>query len=140
MTRFLALVPLLAACAMPAARDVWLQPGLPVAAAERALLECRAEARARFPERPGIETTPRVTVGVGVGDGDLRGGLGTGVEILNVDRNAAPRAASVDACMIAKGYSAARLPGCSGTVTPLATQPFDTRGVCVTQDGRLAGR
>lgn len=140
MRKILIALPLLAACAA-GTQSVWLKPGASAELALREEAQCAAEARNRFPERRGIATSPSITIGVGtrICDGPFCAGIGTGREVYDYDRARAPRDQAFGACMGAKGYRLATLPRCNGSVTPLASQPFDTRGVCVTRDGRLAG-
>jgi hypothetical protein len=127
-----------AGCAEPVPERVWLRPGAPADEANRVLAACLSEAEGAFPEQRRVTATPRVTVGVGVGSGGLRGGLGTGVIFDRQDRNESARGARLDACMGRSGYAPAALPRCDGgPVRPLQSQPFDPRGLCVA-DGRIA--
>ena len=149
MRRALPLVLLLAACATGAAERVWLKPGTPALAAERDFLACAADARRDFPPDRRIATAPRVTIGVGSCRGNLcvggsrgLGGFGYGPdpygpEIYDTDAAADLRARAVDACMAGKGYVGRSLPRCTATAAQLASQPFDTTGLCVA-NGRVA--
>ena len=142
MKRTLALVLLLAACAGQSTVPVWLNPGTPALRAEQDFLSCASNAERSFPERRGLGT-----IGVSVGTGFCRGSfcLGGTRGIANTGsrrdaRNEALRDRALDACLQARGYTQTTLPACPpGPVTVLQSQPFDTRGLCVT-DGRIATR
>ncbi len=130
---------LLAACADPGPRPVWIKPGTSSSDAERSLLACQREAGLRFPERRGIATSPSVFIGGGIRNGNRFGGIGTAVEIYDFDRNEAPREAAFGACMNRLGFALDELPGCPPgiEVQVLQAQPFDTRGLCVA-NGRIS--
>ncbi|MCK0166581.1 hypothetical protein MWU52_03360 [Jannaschia sp. S6380] len=135
--RYLLALVALSACA-PAPDPVWLKPGTPALAAERAFLSCAAEARRDFPERDRIATAPRVVLGGRVCDGNICLGGYNGPDIYSYDRNGPLRERALAACMAAEGYRAADLPACPwGEATLLQSQPFDTTGLCVI-DGRIA--
>lgn len=127
----------LVGCA-PSSEPTWLNPGTPALQAEQDFLGCAAQARRDFPELFRITTAPRVTIGGGFCRSNVCVGANNAPVIFDSDRNEPLRSRSVAACMQAKGYRQADLPQCTGgTVTPLQSHPFDTRGVCVT-NGRLA--
>ncbi|MEM7489905.1 MAG: hypothetical protein AAF390_12370 [Pseudomonadota bacterium] len=134
------LVLALAACDVPVQEAVWVRPGTPAFQAEQALVACARDARIRFPESRGIATSPSVVVGTGIGHHGFDGGFfGGGVTVYDFDRNEPRRDASLGACMAQQGFDLATLPSCPrGTaVTPLEAQPFDLRGLCVS-DGRIS--
>ncbi|CTQ50689.1 hypothetical protein [Jannaschia donghaensis] len=140
MNRFLTCIALpfvLIGCA-PTLDPVWVNPGAPALQAEQDFLACSARARQDFPERSRITTSPRITLGTGLCRSGACIGVGTGSEVFDSDRNEPLRTRAVDACMQAKGYRQASLPACpAGSATVLASQPFDTRGLCVA-NGRIA--
>ncbi len=133
----LPMVLLLAAC-VGSAQPIWLKPGSTALAAEQDFLGCAAAANRDFPPNRRIRTSPSVTIGLGGCRGNFCSGFNNGVEIYDEDENKGLRARSVNVCMATKGYAQTRLPACpSGSVTPLASQPYDTRGLCVA-NGRIA--
>lgn len=150
----LPLLLLLAGCVAGPTEPVWLKPGTPALAAEQDFLACAAQARRDFPPDRRIAVSPRVTIGVGIGNRRRHGGFGYGgiggiggynglggyggAEVYERDGNSALRARSLDACMLAKGYGERRLPKCTARVTEqLQSQPFDTTGLCL-RNGRIS--
>ncbi|MEM8824053.1 MAG: hypothetical protein AAGF30_10625 [Pseudomonadota bacterium] len=128
----------LAGCAVPTAEEIWIRPGLSAFEADRTVAACAGNARVQFPERRALETVRSAGIGIGVGNRGVRGGVGGGITVFEVDRNEARRDASFYACMRQAGFTLVTLPGCgSGPATPLESQPFDVRGLCVA-NGRLA--
>ncbi|MBM2576506.1 hypothetical protein JQC91_09315 [Jannaschia sp. Os4] len=129
----------LAACAGGSA-TVWLKPGVETGVAFREEAACRAEARRLAPVDRRISTAPSITLGVGLNrcSGNVCIGAGTARDVFDADRNEPRRDQAFGACMGRAGYALTSLPRCRGAVTPLATHPFDTRGVCVAADGTLA--
>ena len=122
----------LAACA-GAPRDVWLNPGTPAFRAETDLAACRAEVDAALPRR---SAPPRIAVGGRSCSGNICIGAVQG-DVFGADDYAARRISGMGACMGARGYRLASLPACRGTATPLESQPYDLRGLCVA-NGRIA--
>ncbi|WP_179380018.1 hypothetical protein [Jannaschia marina] len=128
---------LLAACA-GGPEPVWLKPGTPSLRAEQDFLACAAEARRDFPERSRIATAPRITLGGGLCRSGVCVGAHNTPDVFDTDRNEPLRDRAVDACMTAKGYQKASLPPCpGGAARVLQSQPYDTRGLCVS-NGRIA--
>jgi hypothetical protein len=130
---------LLAACATPPDRVVYVKPGTETLAASTAFATCEARANMGFPERRILQASPRVGVGIGVGSsGRVRGGLGTSIRFDRPDVNADGRAAALRGCLGSQGYVPVTLPGCQGPSQPLASQPFDYRGLCADENGQVA--
>ena len=131
---------LLTACAA-ATEPVWLKPGTASLRAEQDFLQCAAQARRDFPQASRITTAPRVTIGGGLCRDGICLGTNTGPDVFDIDPNDPLRERAVNACMQAQGYQQTTLPACpsGATVSVLSSQPFDTRGVCVT-NGRIAAR
>ena len=137
MKRILAIALLLAACAA-SSEAIWLKPGADALTAEQDFLACAAKARRDFGTDRRIQTSPRVTIGVGACRTGICAGLENGAEVFDRDDNEGLRDRALNACMVAKGYALTDLPACPrGTARPLASQPFDTRGLCVA-NGRIA--
>ena len=122
----------LAACA-GAPRDVWLNPGTPAFRAETDLAACRARVDAVALRRAA---PPRIAIGGRSCSGNVCIGAVQG-DVFGADDYAARRVAEMGACMGARGYRLASLPACTGTATPLESQPYDLRGLCVA-NGRIA--
>ena len=129
----------LTACAVGTA-STWLKPGVPTEQALREEAACRAEARLAAPVDRGIATSPGITLGVGLNrcSGNVCIGAGTAREVFDTDRNEQKRDLAFGACMGRAGYALTTLPRCTGAASPLASQPFDTRGTCILPDGRIA--
>ncbi|WP_144431758.1 hypothetical protein [Jannaschia seosinensis] len=139
MKLLLALPPiaLLVACAA-GSEAVWLRPGTPALAAERDYLQCAAEAQDAFPVTTRIATAPRITLSGGYCRDRICTGVSNIPDIYDYDQNEPLRERAIDVCMRTKGYDRTVLPACDGGETVLQSQPFDTRGVCVTRSGRIA--
>jgi len=116
---------------------VWLKPGTPTLAAEQDFLACSAQARRDFPETRRITTAPSVTIGGGICRDGICVGVNDRPDVFETDQNGPLRSRAVNACMEAKGYRQTALPACPADATSLASQPFDTIGLCVA-NGRIA--
>ncbi|SFI29731.1 hypothetical protein [Jannaschia pohangensis] len=136
MKRILPLFLFLAACGIGTS-PVWLKPGTPTLTAEQDFLACAAQARRDFPETRRITTAPSVVIGGGLCRDGVCVGVNDRPDVFETDRNDPLRARAINACMEAKGYQRTTLPVCAAGATQLASQPFDTRGLCVA-NGRIA--
>lgn len=136
----LPLMAVLAACVGTGSQPVWLKPGTPALAAEQDFLACAAQARRDFPADVRITSRPNVTIGIGARrcDGPFcYGGFNQAPIISERDANEDLRDRALDLCMTTRGYAERALPRCTTSAAILASQPFDTTGLCVA-DGRIA--
>lgn len=125
---------------------VYYKAGAPVAAADRALLECRVDAANTVPVQqvtrviPGPRMPPR-RVCDSEGNCTMVPGHYMPPEIVSEDANARLRKQVVTQCMADQGYQFVRIPNCSAgisqAVTPQQTKVFPrlTGDSCVVRDG-----